>query len=147
MVDVTILGATEVDVNFNANVVTHSDGYLLHGIGGWQNCLFAKCVILPVPLFRDRMPVIREKVTTICGPCELIDVIVTERGIAINPLRTDLIEKMKNSSLPIKTIQELKAEAEKICGVPDLPNFSDEIVAVVKWVDGTVLDSIHRVIV
>ena len=146
MVDVTILGATEVDVNFNANVVTHSDGYLLHGIGGWQNCLFAKCVILPVPLFRDRMPVIRDEVTTICGPGELIDVIVTERGIAINPLRTDLIEKMKNSSLPIKTIHELKAEAEKICGVPDLPKFSDEVVAVVKWVDGTVLDSIRRVI-
>ena len=36
-----MLGATEVDVNFNANVVTHSDGRLLHGIGGWQNCLFA----------------------------------------------------------------------------------------------------------
>jgi len=147
MVDVTILGATEVDVNFNANVVTHSDGYLLHGIGGWQNCLFAKCVILPVPLFRDRMPVIRDNVTTVCGPGELIDVIVTERGIAINPLRTDLIDKLKNSSLPIKTIHELKAEAEQICGVPDLPNFSDELVAVVKWVDGTVLDSIRRVIV
>ena len=147
MVDVTILGATEVDVNFNANVVTHSDGVLLHGIGGWQNCLFAKCVILPVPLFRDRIPVIRDEVTTLCGPGELIDVIVTERGIAINPLRTDLIEKMKNSSLPIRTIQELKAEAEKICGVPEKPKFADEVVAVVKWVDGTVLDSIRRVIV
>ena len=147
MVDVTILGATEVDVNFNANVVTHSDGVLLHGIGGWQNCLFAKCVILPIPLFRDRMPVIRDEVTTICGPGELIDVIVTERGIAINPLRTDLIEKMKDSSLPVRTIHELKAEAEKICGVPDKPKFTDEIVAVVKWVDGTVLDSIRRVIV
>jgi citrate lyase subunit alpha / citrate CoA-transferase len=147
MVDVTILGATEVDVNFNANVVTHSDGYLLHGIGGWQNCLFAKCVILPVPLFRDRMPVIRDEVTTICGPGELIDVIITERGIAINPLRTDLIEKLKNSSLPIKNIHELKAEAEQICGAPDKPKFSDEVVAIVKWVDGTVLDSIRRVIV
>jgi citrate lyase subunit alpha/citrate CoA-transferase len=93
LVDVTILGATEVDVNFNANVVTHSDGYLLHGIGGWQNCLFAKCTILPIPLFRDRIPVILDEVTTLCGPGELIDVIVTERGIAINPLRTDLIEK------------------------------------------------------
>ncbi len=39
-VDIVVLGATEVDVNFNANVVTHSDGYLLHGIGGWQNTLF-----------------------------------------------------------------------------------------------------------
>ncbi len=147
MVDVTILGATEVDVDFNANVVTHSDGYLLHGIGGWQNCLFSKCTILPIPLFRDRIPVILDEVTTLCGPGELIDVIVTERGIAINPLRTDLIEKMKNSALPLKTIQELKAEAEKICGVPEKPKFSDEIVAVVKWVDGTVIDSVRRVIV
>jgi citrate lyase subunit alpha/citrate CoA-transferase len=39
LVDATVLGATEVDVSFNANVVTHSDGVLLHGIGGWQNCL------------------------------------------------------------------------------------------------------------
>jgi citrate lyase subunit alpha / citrate CoA-transferase len=35
MVDAVVLGATEVDANFNANVVTHSDGRLLHGIGGW----------------------------------------------------------------------------------------------------------------
>jgi citrate lyase subunit alpha/citrate CoA-transferase len=145
LVDVVILGATEVDVQFNANVVTHSDGALLHGIGGWQNCLFAKCTILPVPLFRDSIPVIRDEVTTLCGPGELIDVIVTERGIAINPLRQDLIEKLKGSTLPIKTIQELKAEADRICGVPDKVKFDDEIVAVVKWVDGTVLDSVRKV--
>ena len=146
MVDVVILGATEVDVNFNGNVVTHSDGYLLHGIGGWQNCLFSKTVILPIPLFRDRIPVIRDEVTTICGPGELIDVIVTERGIAINPLRTDLIEKVKNSGLPIKTIHELKEEAEKICGKPEKINFGEEVVAVIKWVDGTVIDSVRKVI-
>ncbi len=144
LLDVVILGATEVDINFNANVVTHSDGALLHGIGGWQNCLFAKCTILPVPLFRDRIPVIREEVTTICGPGELIDVIVTERGIAINPLRKDLLEKVKDSGLPIKTIQQLKEEAEKICGIPSKQVFDDEIVAVVKWVDGTIIDAIRK---
>ncbi|MFH2004485.1 MAG: citrate lyase subunit alpha, partial [Bacteroidota bacterium] len=62
MIDATILGATEVDLNFNANVVTHSDGLLLHGIGGWQNCLFAKCTILAIPSFRDRIPVIVDEV-------------------------------------------------------------------------------------
>jgi len=144
MVDVAILGATEVDVDFNANVVTHSDGYLLHGIGGWQNCLFSKTVILPIPLFRNRIPIIRDRVTTLCGPGELIDIIVTERGIAINPRRTDLIEKMKDSKLPIKTIQELKEEAEKICGVPDKPKFTDDIISVVKWVDGTVIDVVRK---
>jgi citrate lyase subunit alpha/citrate CoA-transferase len=30
LVDAVVLGATEVDVNFNGNVVTHSDGRLLH---------------------------------------------------------------------------------------------------------------------
>ena len=144
-VDIAILGATEVDVNFNGNVVTHSDGYMLHGIGGWQNALFGKTVILPIPLFRDRIPVIRDEVTTLTGPGELIDVIVTERGIAINPRRTDLIEKMKNSSLPIKTIQELKEEAEAICGKPEPVELDDEIVAIIKWVDGTVIDAVRKV--
>jgi len=145
MVDVVILGATEVDVKYNANVVTHSDGYMLHGIGGWQNCLFSKCTILPIPLFRDRIPVIIDEVTTLCGPGEMIDVIVTERGIAINPLRKDLIEKTKHSKLPIKTIEELKAEAEAICGVPQKPQLDDEIVAAIKWVDGTVIDVVRKV--
>jgi len=145
MLDVVILGATEVDINFNGNVVTHSDGYLLHGIGGWQNCLAAKCVILPVPLFRGRIPVIRDQVTTLCGPGELIDVIVTERGIAINPLRKDLLEKMKGTSLPVKTIGELKQEAERICGKPAQPAFEKKIVAAIKWVDGTVIDSVRKI--
>ena len=145
IVDIVILGATEVDVNFNANVVTHSDGYLLHGIGGWQNCLFSKNVILPIPLFRDRIPVIRDEVTTICGPGELIDIIVTERGIAINPRRTDLIEKLKDSKLPIKTIQELKEEAERICGKPKAVEFEEKVIAAIKWVDGTVIDVVRQV--
>ncbi len=145
LVDVVILGATEVDVNFNANVVTHSDGLLLHGIGGWQNCLFSKTVILPIPLFRDRIPVVMDEVTTICGPGELIDVIVTERGIAINPLRKDLLEAVKGSNLPIKTIQELKDEAEAICGVPTKPTLGEKVIAAIKWVDGTVIDCVREV--
>jgi len=145
MVDIVILGATEVDLNFNANVVTHSDGYLLHGIGGWQNTLFGKTVILPVPLFRDRIPVIVDDVTTLVGPGELIDVIVTERGIAINPLREDLIEATKKSGLPIKSIEQLQAEAEAICGKAQKPSFTDKVVAAVKWVDGTVIDVVRQV--
>lgn len=144
MMDIMILGATEIDLNFNGNVVTHSDGYLLHGIGGWQNCLHARNVILPVPLFRDRIPVIVDEVTTLCGPGELIDVVITERGIAINPLRKDLIERVKKSSLPLKTIEELKEEAERICGKPTKPEFGDEIVAAIKWVDGTVIDVVRK---
>ncbi|UCH09389.1 MAG: citrate lyase subunit alpha, partial [Fidelibacterota bacterium] len=146
MVDVVVLGATEVDVDFNANVVTHSDGILLHGIGGWQNCLFSKCTILPIPSFRDRIPIIVDRVTTLCGPGELIDVVVTERGIAINPARKDLIKATRGSGLPIRPIEEIKAEVEDLCGGPPAkPEFTDQVIGVVKWVDGTVLDSIFKV--
>jgi citrate lyase subunit alpha/citrate CoA-transferase len=144
MVDVVVLGATEVDVNFNANVVTHSDGRLLHGIGGWQNCLFGKCVILALPAFRDRIPVIVDEVTTLCGPGELIDVVVTERGIAVNPLRQDLHDAVKGSGLPIRPLQDIKAEVEALCGIPAKPKLTDKVAAIVKWVDGTVLDSVYQ---
>ena len=73
MMDIMILGATEIDVNFNGNVVTHSDGYLQHGIGGWQNCLNAKCTIIPVPLFRNRMPIIKDEVTGDCAKFTSLD--------------------------------------------------------------------------
>src|SRR5438876_3269538 len=89
MVDAVVLGATEVDVNFNGNVVTHSDGRLLHGMGGWQNCLDAGCSILAVPSFRVRIAVLVDEVATLSGPWVLIDVVVSERGIAINPDRQD----------------------------------------------------------
>ncbi len=146
LVDVVVLGATEVDVNFNANVVTHSDGRLLHGIGGWQNCLFAGCTILAVPALRDRIPVIVDEVTTLTGPEELIDVIVTERGIAINPRRQDLLEAVKGTDLPIRGIRDIQREVNQICGgKPRRSNRSGQVVAVVKWVDGTVLDSVWKV--
>ena len=146
MLDAVVLGATEVDVNFNANVVTHSDGRLLHGIGGWQNCLAGRCVILPIPSLRDRIPVIVDKVTTLCGPGELIDVVITERGVAINPRRTDLLDAASGSKLPIRPIEEIKAEVDRLCGGPPAPpKLGDKIVAVIKWVDGTVIDSVRQV--
>lgn len=147
MVDAVVLGATEVDVNFNANVVTHSDGMLLHGIGGWQNCLFSKCSILSIPSFRDRIPVIVDEVTTLCGPGELIDVIVTERGIAINPGRRDLYDAVSGSDLPIRPIEEIKVEVESICGgKPAKPKLGEKVVAAIKWVDGTVIDCVRQVL-
>ncbi len=146
MVDAVVLGATEVDVNFNANVVTHSDGRLLHGIGGWQNCLFSGCTILAVPAVRDRIPVIVDEVTTLTGPGELIDVVITERGIAINPRRLDLLEAAKGKGLPLRDIRDIQREVYQMCGgAPIPPKRGGEVVAAVKWVDGTVIDSVWKV--
>ena len=88
-----------------------------------------------------------DEVTTLCGHGELIDVIITERGIAINPLRKDLISAVKNSGLPVKSIKEIKKEVDEICGgAPAKPKVNkDKVVAIIKWVDGTVLDSVFNV--
>jgi citrate lyase subunit alpha/citrate CoA-transferase len=144
-VGVAVLGATEVDLQFQANVVTHSDGLLLHGIGGWQNTLFADLTILAFPLFRGRIPIVVEEVMTVCAPGEMIDVVATERGIAINPKRQDLADRMRGSRLPIVPMEALREKALKICGKPAAPlRDLDHPVACVKWVDGTALDAVFR---
>lgn len=146
MLDCAVLGATEVDLDFNANVVTHSDGRMLHGIGGWQDALFSRCTILAVPTFRNRVPIVRDRLTTFCGPGELVDVIVTERGIAVNPRRTDLLTAVAGSNLPIRPLQDIKDEAEALCGGPPEPlELDGPIVGHVTWVDGTLLDVVYKV--
>jgi citrate lyase subunit alpha/citrate CoA-transferase len=90
--------------------------------------------------------VIVDRVTTLTGPGELVDVVVTERGIAINPQRRDLLDAAKGSRLPIRPIEDIQREVEKICGgKPQTARVTDRPVAVVKWVDGTVMDTVWQV--
>jgi len=143
--DTVILGATEVDVNFNVNVNTHSDGRMLHGIGGHQDtAASASLTIISCPLFRQKNPIVREKVTTITTPGEVVDAIVTNEGIAINPKRTDLVEKVKGK-LNIVPIEYLKDMAYDATGGPQELEYTDQIVGITKWFDGTVLDNIWKV--
>jgi citrate lyase subunit alpha/citrate CoA-transferase len=143
--DVVVLGATEVDTNFNVNVNTHSDGRMLHGIGGHQDTAAgARLTIITVPLYRKKNPIVREKVTTITTPGDVVDAVVTNEGIAINPRRDDLIEKVKGK-LDITPIEELKDMAYNATGKPDELDLGKETVGIVKWLDGTVLDTIKMV--
>ncbi len=143
--DTTIVGATEVDVDFNINVNTHSDGRLLHGIGGHQDtCSAASLTIATVPVFRKKIPVIRDSVTTLTTPGDVVDAIVTNEGIAINPRRKDLIKKVKDKINLIK-IEELRDTAYDETGGPPELDLGDEIIGVTKWRDGTLLDVIYRV--
>jgi len=74
----------------------------------------------------------------------MIDVVVTELGIAINPKREDLIAAVKGKNLPLKSLEQMKAEVERLGGKPKKPERTSQVVAVVKWVDGTVLDSVFK---
>ncbi len=143
--DFVILGATEIDLDFNVNVTTTSTGEIMGGSGGHSDTAYgAKVTIVVSQLFNARIPVIKNKVICKTTPGETVDVLVTERGIAINPLRTDLVEKFKNTNLPIKTIEELKAISDNLVGIPKEIDFDDKIVAVVEYRDGTVIDVIHK---
>jgi citrate lyase subunit alpha/citrate CoA-transferase len=143
--DTVVLGATEVDVNFNVNVNTHSDGRLLHGIGGHQDTsAAAKLTIITCPVFRKDNPIVREKVTTVSTPGDVVDAIVTNEGIAINPKRNDLIEKIRDR-INIVPIEDLKNRAYDETGGPEKLEFTDEIVGMTKWFDGTLLDLIWKV--
>ena len=144
--DFVILGALEVDVDFNVNVVTGSDGVVRGAPGGHPDTAAgAKCAIVVAPLIRSRIPTIVDRVLTVTTPGEAIDVVVTDCGIAINPKRQDLIEAYQNSGLPICTIEALRDEAYRIAGKPDPVEFEDEVVAVVESRDGSILDVIRKI--
>lgn len=144
--DVVILGATEIDLDFNVNVITGADGVLMGGSGGHQDTAAgAKMSIIVSKLFSSRLPVIKNRVDVIATPGTTIDVLVTERGIAVNPLRQDLIDKFKASGLNVMTIQELKAIADNFMGEPKEIKKKDRIIGYSEYRDGSILDEIHEV--
>ncbi len=146
MLDAVILSATEVDVNFNINVLTGSNGVIMGAQGGHPDIAEgAKLTIITIPLVRKNLPIIVDSVTTVVTPGHCVDMVVTDYGMAINPGRKDLLEIFKGSLLPVMPIEELKRQAEIIVGKPDTPSFGKEIVGVVEARDGSVMDIIRRV--
>lgn len=141
--DVVILGATEVDTNFNVNVHTDSNGYIMGGSGGHSDTAAgAKLSMIIAPLFRARLPIVTDRVSCISTPGRDIDVLVTQRGIAVNPKNEALRQRLKDAGLNIVDIHELKEIAERITGKPERPHFDGRTVADIIYRDGTKLDSI-----
>lgn len=144
--DVVILSALEIDTKFNVNVMSGSDGVIRGAIGGHQDAATAKLTIISAPLVRGRIATIVPDITTVVTPGESIDVIVTEVGIAINPLREDLLAVLSDvPGVPVFTIEELQQMAEKKVGTPKPLEFTDRVVALIEYRDGTIMDVIHEV--
>ena len=143
--DIVILGATEIDTSFNVNVTTDSNGTIIGGSGGHSDTAYgAKLTIITTNLVKSRISIIKDKVTTITTPGSSIDCLVTERGIAINPNRPDLIEKLKKSRLKILRIEELLDIAQKMTGIPNHLNQSKDIIGVVRYRDGSIIDTLYK---
>jgi citrate lyase subunit alpha/citrate CoA-transferase len=144
--DYVVLAALEVDVNFNCNVVVGSDGVITGAQGGHPDTAAgAKCTIVIAPLLQGRIPAICSNVTTVTTPGETVDIVVTDYGIAINPKRPDLIEALKDTKLPIKTIEQLRDEAYAIVGEPDPVQFGDKIVGIIEARDGSIMDVVREI--
>ena len=144
--DVVVLAALDADVDFNIDVLTGHDGILRGASGGHcDTAAGAKITVITIPSMRNGVPSIKERVQTVVTPGETVDVIVTERGVAINPLRQDLLAKARDAGLPVKDLRQLKSEIERTTGVPDEVCFTDEIVGLVEYRDGTIIDSIRKV--
>ena len=144
--DVVILGATEIDTDFNVNVHTDSNGSIMGGSGGHSDTAAgAKLSMIIAPLFRARLPIVTDRVQCISTPGRDIDVLVTQRGVAVNPKNTELTERLKAAGLPIMDIRELKAVAEKITGTPAALPKGGRTVAKVIHRSGEVIDTIKAI--
>lgn len=142
--DAVILGATEIDTDFNVNVHTNSSGTIMGGSGGHSDTAAgAKLAMVIAPLFRARQPIITERVSCVSTPGRDIDVFVTQYGIAVNPKNEELRDRLIRAHLPIVSIEELKAKAESLCGVPKALEHGDKIAAKVIGRDGEVQDLIY----
>ena len=144
--DVVILGATEIDTDFNVNVHTDSSGYIMGGSGGHSDTAAgAKLSMIIAPLFRARLPIVTDHVNCISTPGRDIDVLVTQRGVAVNPKNQDLMLRLKDAGLPVMDIHELKEVAERMTGTPKKLSRIGRKVANVIYRDGTQIDSIYSV--
>lgn len=145
--DVVILGATEIDTYFNINVHTDSNGRIMGGSGGHSDTAAgAKLAMIIAPLSRARLPIVTDRVTCISTPGSSIDVLVTQKGVAVNPKNAELRDRLIAAGIKVMDIRELKALAESVSGVPEKPVFGERIVADVVYRDGTVIDHIYQVL-
>ncbi len=144
--DVVILGATEIDVDFNVNVHTDSTGRIMGGSGGHSDTAAgAKLAMIIAPLSRARLPIVTDHVTCVSTPGSTVDVLVTQKGIAVNPARKELRDRLVSAGLPVRDIHELKEMAEKLTGIPRKLPRGDRPVAEILYRDGSHLDTIYNV--
>lgn len=143
--DVMILSATEIDEDYNINSLTGSTGMIMGAVGGAPDTAAgAKLTLVVAPTMRKRIPIITDKVTNVVTPGETVDILVTERGICVNPNRKDLQEALDNAGIKTKTIGELRKDVEYLTGTPEKTEFGDTIVGVIEYRDGTVIDVIRQ---
>ncbi len=144
--DVMILGAAEIDLDFNVNVTTDSYGNIMGGSGGHSDTAEgSKLAIVVTNLVKARTPIVVDEVITKTTPGSSIDILVTEYGVVVNPLRKDLLNALQKSELNIKSMNELREIAKKLVGQEKAFKPSGRQIGYVEYRDGTVIDYLKAV--
>jgi len=148
--DVMVLSAAEVDADFNINSLTGTNGKILGALGGAPDTAAgAKLTIAVLPSFRGRIPTLHKQVRTICTPGRDVDVVVTERGIAVNPQREDLLKALidneKQFSGDLLSMDKLIQKIHAITGTPEYPDRDGKVFGVVEYRDGSIIDTLTSV--
>ena len=144
--DFVVLAALEVDIDFNVNVITGSDGVLRGAPGGHPDTAEgAKCCVIVTPLTRGRMATICEHVVTVTTPGDCVDVVVTDYGTAVNPNRPDIIEALDKAGIKHVPIKQLQEKAYSLVGKPDDLQWKDKVVAILEARDGTILNVVKEI--
>ena len=145
--DVGILGGIEIDTDFNVNATISSSGYIMGGSGGHGDIAdSAKLAIIVAPLLRARLPVVVDKVLCKSTPGDVVDVLVTEVGVAVNPKNEELKRRLLAGGVNVLDIHTLKDMANKITGTPKKPKFGDRVIAEVYHRTNYVIDKVYNVI-
>ncbi|MEA9391923.1 citrate lyase subunit alpha [Acerihabitans sp. TG2] len=144
--DIVILSALEIDLAFNVNVITGSDGVMRGASGGHCDvAAAANLTIVVAPLTRSRIPTVVRQVTTLVTPGESIDVLVTDQGIAVNPARPDVRQRLEDAGLAVMDIEQLYHRAVALTGEPKAIEFTSRIVGIIRYRDGSVIDVVRQV--
>ncbi|MCP4685904.1 MAG: hypothetical protein GY867_10730, partial [bacterium] len=157
MLDLAVLSALEVDLDFNLNTVC-AGGRIIGGIGGGQDVAAgADLTIIFLPLATGKngkgFPKVVDKVYTRTTPGEVVDVVVTEEYAAVNPNSTStykdaVIANAKEAGVKLLSIEDLHQKsmekAAEFGTTPPPAETTDEVVHVIEWRDGTLLDTIKK---
>lgn len=147
--DVVILGATEIDTDFNVNVISDSNGRVISGAGGHGDTAEgAKMTVITAPLYRSKYPTVVDRVRTLTTPGRFVDLFVCQEGVAVNTAlarNLDLAQRLKEAGLPVWDIHDLQKRAEQFTGkLPPLEK-GGKTVGYVYWRDGSILDEIKTI--
>lgn len=107
-----LLGAAEVDLAFDVNVVSGADGRVLGGPGGHPDAAQgARLSIVTTTLTGGGYAKIVPKVRTVATEGASVDLVVTERGVAVSDRRPDLRADLAAAGLPVVDIAALAETA------------------------------------